>query len=92
LQGEADIHGTIPHRIRDQCEIERQLRQGTAKIVSEPNWVWFARHLWPLKTAAHLAAIANSNERTAARWLSGEFDPPNAVMAVLIAKLFERKE
>jgi hypothetical protein len=85
------MHGTIPYRLKEQREIERQLRQGTAKIVSEPNWAWFARHLWPLKTAAHLAAIANSNERTAARWLSGEFDPPNTVMAVLIAELFKRK-
>jgi hypothetical protein len=86
------MHGTFADRVKEAREIERQLRQGTAKIVSEPNWAWFARYLWPLKTAAHLAAIANSNERTAARWLSGEFDPPNAVMAVLIAKLFERKK
>jgi hypothetical protein len=85
------MHGTFADRVKEAREIERQLRQGAAKIVSEPNWAWFARHLWPLKTAAHLAAIANSNERTAARWLSGEFDPPNTVMAVLIAKLFERK-
>jgi hypothetical protein len=86
------MHGTFADRVAEARKVERQLRQGTAKIVSEPNWAWFARRLWPLKTAAHLAAIANSNERTAARWLSGEFDPPNAVMAALIAKLFERPE
>ena len=85
------MHGHFARTHAEEArEIERRLRQGTDRIVSEPHWVWFAKRLWPLKTAAHLATIANANERTAARWLAGEFDPPNAVMAVLIAKLFER--
>lgn len=70
--------------------IEGQISAGYAKIVPPPKWVAFARLCWPDKTAFHLAAIGQSNERTAKRWLSGEFEPPNAVMCALIAKLFER--
>jgi hypothetical protein len=40
--------------------------------------------LWPDKTAAHIAAIAGHDERTAKRWLSGECRPPvKLVLAVL---------
>jgi len=87
------MHGTIPSRIEQAREIERRLRQGDDKIVAPPIWTEFARLCWPLKTAAHLAALAGdkTTERTAQRWLSGEFDPPNTVMAALIAKLFERR-
>jgi hypothetical protein len=71
-------------------EIQGQFSPGRDKIVPPPNWVAFARHCWPDKTAAQLAVIAGKDERTAKRWLSGEFEPPNAVMVALIGKLFER--
>jgi hypothetical protein len=77
-------------RVAEARQIEGQLSSGSDKIVPPPNWAWFARHCWPHKTAFHLADIGNSNERTAKRWLAGEFEPPNAVMVVLIQKLFER--
>jgi hypothetical protein len=77
-------------RASEATKIEGQLSSGGDKIVPPPNWVAFARHCWPHKTAFHLADIGKSNERTAKRWLSGEFEPPNAVMVVLIGKLFER--
>lgn len=70
--------------------IEGQISSGHDKIVPPQNWVVFARHCWPDKTAFHLADIGKSNERTAKRWMAGEFEPPNAVMCALIAKLFER--
>lgn len=72
-------------------EIGGHFSAGADKIVPVPNWVWFARRCWPEKTDAELAAIANKDARTARRWLSGEFDPPNVVMAALIQKLFERQ-
>lgn len=71
-------------------EMQGQFVQGRDTVVPPPNWVWFARRCWPEKTAAHLASIGGYDERTAKRWLAGEYDPPNAVMAVIIAKLFER--
>lgn len=77
-------------RVENAREIERRIRRGDDKIVGAQNWVWFAKYLWPDKTAAHLATIAKSSTRTAERWLSGEFEPPGVVMALLISKLFER--
>jgi hypothetical protein len=46
-----------------------------------------ARALWPCKTALHLACIANSTERAAKNWLSGEQDPPAIVIAAIVAEI-----
>ena len=73
----------------EQIEIQGRIVQGRDKIVPPPPWTWWARHLWPEKTAANLAAIANKDERTAKRWLSGEFEPPICVVRVLFDRMFE---
>jgi hypothetical protein len=67
-------------------EIQGQFRQGTDKIVSRKFGI-VAKALWPFKTAAHLASIAKTNERTAARWLAGEFEPPAIVIAAIIVEI-----
>jgi hypothetical protein len=72
-------------------EIQGQFRQGTDKIVSAPKFGAVCKVLWPFKTAAHLAAIANTNERTAARWLSGEHDPPVLVAFAVAMEMFKRE-
>jgi hypothetical protein len=46
-----------------------------------------AKVAWPVKTAATVAAIANRSERTAERWLSGEFEPPAVVIAAAIYEM-----
>ena len=52
-----------------------------------------AKVLWPRKTAAQLAYIAKTNERTAKRWLSGEYEPPlSVVLAVIHEMLREQNE
>ena len=68
-------------------EIGGQFRQGTDKIVSR-KFGRVAKVIWPHKTAAHIAAIAKTNERTAARWLSGEFDPPLVVVVATMKEIF----
>lgn len=84
------MHGSVRERPSYARTTEgRSLHEGD-KIVPPPNWVDFARRCWPQKTAAHLATLGGRDERTAKRWMSGEFEPPNAVMLALIAKLFER--
>ncbi len=70
-------------------EIDGQFRPGTDKIVSR-KFGAVARVLWPHKTAACLAAIADTNERTAARWLAGEFEPPAVVIAAVIVEITRR--
>lgn len=49
-----------------------------------------AKVIWPFKTAAHVAAIANTDERTARRWLAGEFEPPAIVIAAIIVEITKR--
>jgi hypothetical protein len=46
--------------------------------------------LWPFKTAIHIAAIAGVEERTAKRWLAGEFEPPAIVIAAIIVEITKR--
>lgn len=70
-----------------EIEIERQICQGTDKIVSR-NFPRVAKLLWPFKTAAHLASISSRDERSAARWLSGETEPPNSVVVATIQEIF----
>lgn len=50
-----------------------------------------ARAIWPFKTAAELAAIANVEERTAKRWLTGEFEPPGIIIAAVLVEITKRK-
>lgn len=63
--------------------------RGPDILVQPPRWTDFARVCWPNKTALHLAAISGRDERTARRWLAGEFEPPLVVVNALIQKLFE---
>lgn len=78
-------------QVSDATEIQGRIVRGEDKIVPPPLWTDFARLCWPTKTAAQLASIAGKDERTAKRWLSGEFEPPNVIVVALIAKMFERR-
>ncbi len=86
------MHGHIPFGTASAREIERhrcQRPEGPATGVSA-----FGKHAklaWPFKTAAHIASIAGTSERHAARWLTGEFDPPSCVLAALIVEITKRK-
>ena len=71
-------------------EIQGRFRQGTDKIVSAGQFGKVAKALWPFKTAAHLASIAGRDERTAARWLSGEFEPPGVILAAIMLEITKR--
>jgi hypothetical protein len=76
--------------VADATKIERHFRQGTDKIVSAGQFGKVAKVLWPLKTAAQLASIAGKDERTAARWLSGEFEPPGVIIAAVVVEITRR--
>jgi hypothetical protein len=84
------MQGAFQKRVDEARKIERQIRHGTDKIVSAGRFAVVARALWPFKTAAHLASIAGRDERTAARWLSGEFEPPGIVLAAIITEITRR--
>jgi hypothetical protein len=84
------MQGTFHKGVEEQREIERQLRQGDDKIVSCRFGV-VAKALWPFKTAAHLAAIAGRDERTASRWLSGEYEPPNIIILAILTEIVPKR-
>jgi hypothetical protein len=80
--------------VASNSEIERRRCQPPngpdTRVIGIPNWVKHAKIAWPFKTAAHLASLAGTSERHAARWLSGEFEPPACVAAALINEIFKR--
>jgi hypothetical protein len=81
------MRSVYEEKLERASENARQIRAGTVKIVAR-KFGPVAKLLWPVKTAACLAAIANSNERTAQRWLSGEFDPPISVVLAVNQDIF----
>ena len=84
------MHGVLQKRVAEARSIERQIQQGTDKIVSAGRFAVVAKALWPIKTAAHIASIAGKDERTGARWLSGEFEPPGIVLAAIMFEITRR--
>jgi hypothetical protein len=81
------MRGTYEERIDEARKIERRLRQRTDRIVSPSKFKRVCLALWPLNTAATIAAIAGKDERTGARWLAGEFEPPNKVIAAIMVEI-----
>jgi hypothetical protein len=77
-------------KVADATETERRLRQGTDKIVGAGQFGKVAKALWPFKTAAHLASLAGKDERTAARWLSGEFEPPLIIFIAVLSEMAKK--
>jgi hypothetical protein len=49
-----------------------------------------AKVLFPDKAAAHLAAIGGADERTAKRWISGEYEPPTSVVIACVQEMLRR--
>jgi hypothetical protein len=83
------MHGAFGNPRGVETEIQGQFVPGRDTIVT-CRFAVAARALWPVKTAAHLAAIAGRDERTAKRWLSGEFEPPNCVIAAIVLEITKR--
>lgn len=83
------MRSVYEERATEAREIERHLRRGTDKIVGR-KFGPVAKLLWPTKTAAHIAAIAGRDERTAERWLAGEFEPPGIVLAAVMVEITKR--
>lgn len=77
-------------RRAEATAIEGRILSGRDKIVRPWLFTEFAKLCWPKNTAAHMATIAGKDERTAKRWLAGEFEPPIIVVLTIINKMFER--
>jgi hypothetical protein len=72
-------------------ELQGHYVQGRDKLVPPSKFGPVCKLLWPFKTAAHLAAIGKKDERTAKRWLSGEYDPPADVAMAVFAEILKRE-
>jgi hypothetical protein len=73
-KGEADIHGTIPHRIREQREIERMLMRGDARLCVS-LYGEILKLIFPHKTSAELAALLGGSTRAWDYEIAGEREP-----------------
>lgn len=71
-------------------ELQGHFRPGRYKIVTR-KFGAVAKVLWPHKTAAHVAAIADCDERTAKRYLAGEFEPPLRVVLAMVDETFRKR-
>ena len=75
----------------EQIEIKGRILQGRDVFVRPTKFAAVCRVLWPdEKLAPKLAELAKRDERTAKRWLAGEFEPPICVVLAVINKIFER--
>jgi hypothetical protein len=74
----------------EQIEIQGRILSGRDTLVPPCNFARVCKLFWPEKTAAHLATITGHDERTAKRWLSGEYDPPMLVALAVINRIFQR--
>lgn len=75
---------------KTRSEIQGSFSADRDKIVPTYKFPAVCRVLWPDKTAAHLAAISGREERTAKRWLTGEFEPPVSVVLAVMQEMFRR--
>lgn len=80
------MHGSFGNPRIVATELQGQFRPGRDKIVTR-KFGAVAKVLWPEKTAAHIASIAGADERTAKRWLAGEFEPPTSVVIACMQEM-----
>ena len=84
------MRSVYEQRIAEQTEIVGRIVRGGGILAPTPKFGDVCRLLYGSKTAAQLAAIAKCDERTAKRWMRGEFEPPLVVVIAIINKMFER--
>lgn len=106
LSVERALHKKLrPHRIdrewyRDCPEVRTAIQNclnnfapataGEARRRTADKFREVCKILWPRHTVATVAAIAGVEERTAKRWLAGEFEPPGVVLAAVLVEITKR--
>ena len=88
------MHGSVPFGVASATEIERRQCQEASRADTRGSVTNFGKHAklpGTFRTAAHVASIAGTSERQAARMLSGEFEPPASVIAALIVEITKRQ-
>jgi len=85
------MRAVYEERVAEARKIEGQLLSHRDKFVPPSKFKDVCKVLWPdEKLAPFLAGIAKCDERTAKRWLSGEYEPPLVVVFAVVDKIFKR--
>ena len=82
------MRSVYEQRVAEAREIEGRIASGRDNLVTNYKFGAVCKLLWPFKTAAELAVIGKVDERTAKRWLAGEYEPPRVVLRAVINKMF----
>lgn len=85
------MRSSIGNPVAVARELQGHFCPETDRLVPPSRFAIVAKALWPLKTAAHLAAIAGKDERTAKRWLAGEYEPPGIIIAAIVLEITKRE-
>ena len=79
-------------QIAEATEIEGRILRGRDVFVRTTKFHAVCKVLWPdKKLAPFLAEIGDRDERSAKRWLSGEFEPPICVALAVFNEIFKSK-
>ena len=83
------MHGTLQKRVVGAREIDRPNDPVTDQLV-ESCLSEIASTLWPINTAAHLAAAIGCEVRTVERYLGGQRDWSGDALAAIVSEILKR--
>ncbi len=85
------MHGVLRGQPSVATEMQGHCVPGRDILVRPTKFAAVCKVLWPTeKIAPKLAELSKRDERTAKRWLAGEFEPPICVVLAVINAIFER--
>jgi hypothetical protein len=86
------MRSVYEQRLAEATAIEGRISSGRDVFVRTTKFARVCNVLWPdEKIAAKLAALSGRDERTAKRWLAGEFEPPICVVLYVFNEIFKRE-
>lgn len=86
------MRAVYEERVAEAKEIEGRILSGRDVFVRTTKFAAVCKVLWPeQKIPAMLASISGRDERTAKRWLSGEFEPPICVALAVFNEIFPKR-
>lgn len=84
------MHGTMRAEVAGAIKIQGQPCHPGDKIVPSCVFGAVARAVWRKNAAKSIAKIADSDVRTAKRWLRGEYPAPGVVIAAIVVEITKR--
>jgi len=85
------MHGSYGNPRVVAREIGGEFQPGKDKIVRPYKWVGVFRYLNKEKADVAFALITGKDARTGRRYFEGDYEPPGAIVANVVAELFKRE-